>query len=273
MISLYQKNHSDSTSVSLWFSARVSVIWATLFIHLFTAFLFSNAKPVAIAPILSWKTRDNRKQKNIYYNIEISYMQLQAHKHKYLYIITVQCNNKLPDNSNNNKRRKIKKPKLAHKSQEIFSLTAYATYAWYLHNEIHNSAGCLVWGTFKYMFLWCICCVCFPAQLQLATVLDHLAALGNSTSNFSRHCNSFSRGDNVNARQILRTQRGYLHRNHWLFKQIINAISSLDISNQSIKWRGTFCVSAKLFQCPFLDYTVTCSSNRTRQTTIWTICL
>lgn len=38
-------------------------------------------------------------------------MQLQAHKHKYLYIITVQCNNKLPDNSNNNKRRKIQKPK------------------------------------------------------------------------------------------------------------------------------------------------------------------
>lgn len=111
------------------------------------------------------------------------------------------------------------------------------------------------------MFLWCICCVCFPAQLQLATVLDHLAALGNSPSNFSRHCNSFSRGDNVNARQILRTQRGYLHRNHWLFKQIINAISSLDISNQSIKWRGTFCVSAKIFQCPFLDYTVNNMNN------------
>lgn len=57
-------------------------------------------------------------------------MQLQAHKHKYLYIITVQWegwvyNNKLPDNNNNNNSNK----KLAHKSQEIFSLTAYATYA------------------------------------------------------------------------------------------------------------------------------------------------
>lgn len=55
-------------------------------------------------------------------------MQLQAHKHKYLYIITVQLegvyNNKLPDNNNNNNNKK-----LAHKSQEIFSLTAYATYA------------------------------------------------------------------------------------------------------------------------------------------------
>lgn len=32
--------------------------------------------------------RATTENKNIYYNIEISYMQLQAHKHKYLDIIT-----------------------------------------------------------------------------------------------------------------------------------------------------------------------------------------
>lgn len=61
---------------------------SALHCFLFTTFFLQPQKPVAIAPILSWKTRDNRKQKFIYYNIEISYMQLQAHKHKYLDIIT-----------------------------------------------------------------------------------------------------------------------------------------------------------------------------------------
>lgn len=176
-------------------SYRVSDIWATLSIHLFTAFFFQR-KPVAIAPILSWKTRDNRKQKNIYYNIEISYMQLQAHKHKYLYIITVQLegvyNNKLPDNNNNNNNKK-----LAHKSQEIFSLTAYATYAWYLHNEIHNSTGCLVVSGAQYTicsFVYMLCV--FPRAAPTGNCSRSSRTVGEFTKhskfNISRHCNSFA---------------------------------------------------------------------------------
>lgn len=172
--------------LSLWYPHRVSAIRATFSLHLFTAFLFSERKPVAIAPILSWKTRDNRKQKNIYYNIEISYMQLQAHKHKYLYIITVQrkvgvCNNKLPDN-NNNKRRKIRKPKLAHKSQEIFSLTAYATYAWYLHNEIHNSTGCKDCCNI-YIFMVYMLCV-FPSAAPTGNCSRSSRSVGEFTKQF-----------------------------------------------------------------------------------------